>query len=479
MTQSHTKAPINEGTTTKAIGQECSAVFMRLGCMFMGVDLSSAGPASIGADLRGKHRAFISTIGHDFGRGAKNNSFSKVFLVADQSRRVIIVGASVRAAAWSALRAGLEPHCVDLFSDRDLGRVAAARTISANDYPTGLVSILADMDPAPWFFTGGLENRPRLIERLAGRLPLWGNGAAVLRRVRSPFLLAESLRHTGRPGPAVSRCPPIGDQRRWLLKPRRGAGGRSIRFWNDQFAAASPTTHFYFQEWIEGESCAALFLATKNGAAHLLGVTRQFVGFAWLNAGPFQYCGSAGPLPLTETLAENYRRLGNTLTHDFELRGLFGVDCVVVDGFPWPVEVNPRYTASMEIMEWARGQSLLARHAREFGYDTGAAVACAAVSAEKSMLAKAVFYAPHDCVFPQDGPWCQTLARPWQPWVMPEFADIPREGQRIASGEPILTMFARGDNVEECVEILQRQTSINLRFFRGQSHAPDHKRPFV
>ena len=33
--------------------------------------------------------------------------------------RILILGASARAAAASALRAGLEPFAIDLFADRD------------------------------------------------------------------------------------------------------------------------------------------------------------------------------------------------------------------------------------------------------------------------------------------------------------------------------------------------------------------------
>ena len=74
------------------------------------------------------------------------------------------------------------------------------------------------------------------------------------------------------------------------------------------------------------------------------------------------------------------------------------------------------------------------------------------------MLAKAVFYAGRPMVFPEDGPWCATLAQAWQPWVMPEFADIPSPGQRFLPGEPVLTMFAAEKSLEECLEVLQRKT---------------------
>ena len=269
---------------------------------------------------------------------------------------LIVAGASVRAAAWSALRSGFVPWAVDLFADLDLCRVAEARAVPAGDYPHGILRVLENAPPAPWLFTGALENRPALVERLARKFPLWGNPPEVLRRVRSPFLLAQSLRQAGIPRPDVARTAPSSDdKRRWLCKPLRSAGGRGIHW------LGSPKG-CYFQEWIDGVSCAAIYLGGAYGSSQLVGVTRQLIGETWLHAGPFNYCGSVGPLPLAEAQRNHYEHLAPTLVRDFSLRGLFGVDCVVKDGVPWPVEVNPRYTASVEILEWAWQRPLLAEH---------------------------------------------------------------------------------------------------------------------
>ena len=70
---------------------------------------------------------------------------------------VLIVGASTRAAAFSALRAGLRPRCLDLFADADL----AARCPVARLDPDG------PFDPPAcdaWLYTGSMEARPDLVE---------------------------------------------------------------------------------------------------------------------------------------------------------------------------------------------------------------------------------------------------------------------------------------------------------------------------
>src|SRR4051812_38200553 len=102
-------------------------------------------------------------------------------------RELILIGASVRAAAWSARRAGFTPWCADLFGDVDLRQVAQMRTIAVDDYPHGFAEIMKAAPSVPWMYTGALENRPKLVDQLAKQRALWGAEADVLRRVRDPF----------------------------------------------------------------------------------------------------------------------------------------------------------------------------------------------------------------------------------------------------------------------------------------------------
>ena len=57
---------------------------------------------------------------------------------------------------------------------------------------------------------------------------------------------------------------------------------------------------------------------------------------------------------------------GSLLTRKCGLRGLFGVDGIFYDGAFWPVEVNPRYTASVEVLEYTLGFSAMAWHRAAF-----------------------------------------------------------------------------------------------------------------
>src|SRR5262245_39322822 len=108
---------------------------------------------------------------------------------------LIVLGASVRAAAFSALRAGFFPHAVDLFADRDLAAVCKA--VKVANYPHDFIAALAAAPNAPWIYTGGLENYPRLIDRLTTIRPLLGHHGDVVRQVRDPRQLADAARAAG------------------------------------------------------------------------------------------------------------------------------------------------------------------------------------------------------------------------------------------------------------------------------------------
>jgi predicted ATP-grasp superfamily ATP-dependent carboligase len=363
---------------------------------------------------------------------------------------VLIFGASTRAAAFSALRAGLTPWCADLFADADLRARCPVQVIPIDRYPEEFPEV--DAPAAPWLYTGGLENHPALVGRLARSRPLWGNGEAALRQVRDPAMLYRILREGGIDCPLTRMRPPNPeDGRRWLVKPVAGAGGTGIRFVvGRRIRQKKPV---YYQQFLEGDPCSAVYVAGPEGTT-LGGVSTQLIGEPWLHARPFQYCGSLSGLP--QTPPANLARVGAVLAAAAGLLGLFGVDFVLHDGIPWPVEVNPRYTASVEVLELAQGVSLLAEHCRVFD----AAIPLTPSPSPtrgggRTVVGKAILFARDTVLFPTDGPWQQTLREPPGLWDVPRFADIPHGGERIEAGRPVLTFFAEAESQAACRAALQ------------------------
>lgn len=355
------------------------------------------------------------------------------------ANELILVGASVRAAAHSALRAGFKPYAIDQFADRDLAAICPA--VKIRRYPHDLYSALSDAPRAAWIYTGGLENYPRLVDRMAEIRPLWGNAGKVLRRVRDPWLLAEAVRRAGLEMPATvrelsDRPSSIRDEG-WLLKPLRSSGGHKI-----EYAASGPQPRrpgFYYQEFIRGKVHGAVYLATSDGC-NLLGVSRQIE-----ISGTFGYQGSIVAPGAWHPRVPALIRLGQALQERFGLRGLFNVDFVSNEAGDWPLEVNPRYSASVELLERATGVSFLALHAAVFNPALKVSHHATTIPAPSRALGKAVVY------FQSGGTITAALDQLLAEWNAdsrwPGIADVPRVGDRIHAGQPICTVFAEGESV--------------------------------
>jgi len=351
---------------------------------------------------------------------------------------LIIAGASVRAAAFSAARAGFSPWCVDHFADADLVAQWPAQNLAR--YPHDLPEAIQAAPAGPWMYTGAIENHPRVIALASASRELWGNAPRVLKAVRDPVLLESALRRGGFLAPAVALAPEgLPADGTWLVKRRRSAGGLSIRPWDGRAHHEQPATH-YFQRFIEGDACSAVYVAAKGRAA-LLGATRQLTGERWAGASGFHYLGSVGPQALNAPLETELQRLGEMLSAEFPLRGIFGVDFILNGEGAWPIEVNPRYTASVEILERASGLRAIHHHAlacRESLLPTPADIPGAAGDRH----GKAILFAPSRVRITVEATQRLLAWNRAQAW--PEVADIPAAESTIEPGAPVATVFASG-----------------------------------
>jgi uncharacterized protein len=367
------------------------------------------------------------------------------------TQRIAIVGASVRAAAASAARAGFQVLAADLFADADLCRIAAATRI--RQYPAELHDWLNQFSPPPsaWMYTGALENHPDLVDRMAAVAPLWGNDGEVLRQVRSPQGLADVMRSANFRFPEV-RFSPAGlpDDGSWLEKTGRGAGGSGIR----AFTGASPRTDgVFYQRRVAGAPHSAAFVAAK-GEVTFLGIVRQLIGESWLNAGEFQYCGAIGPSSVSKPIQAEIERIGQMLAQEFRLVGLFGVDLVIDGDQVWTIEANPRYTASIEIIERATGFHAVSSHAA--ACDNGVLPNPFPLRTDVT-LGKAILFAKQAVtVCSTFADWALTQATE-QPW--PALADVPKAGTTIERGHPVLTIFAESTSGEKALQILRSRVA--------------------
>ena len=318
----------------------------------------------------------------------------------------------------------------DLFGDLDLrgmARVVNRRSLTA------LVDAAVAEAPAAVVYGASFENHPALVARLAERHRLLGNPPSTLRAVRDPVQLGAALGDLPYPRTTVT-APSSG---RWLRKPLRGGGGIRVREWR---GGALPAGTF-LQERIDGVACSAA--AVGNGQdAVVLGLSEQLVGERTFGVRCHRWCGNLVP-PRTPVPLDQAQAICSRLTAAFGLRGLFGVDFVWDGERAWTVEVNPRPTASLEVIETAYGVRAFDAHQR------GCAGELLRIEAEPARAAgKAVLFATEDVVVGDSKRWLERGVR-----------DVPHPGERIAAGRPICTVVTTAATPDEVLAALEEQAA--------------------
>ena len=367
---------------------------------------------------------------------------------------IAVVGASVRSAAFSLLRVGCRVVAADLFADADLKRECAVTRIA--DYPAELFDWLAKTECDGWLYTGALENHPELIDRMAESKPLLGSPGVVLRRVRDPLELQRVLNVAGLNFPETKPCDgsPPGDGA-WLHKTGQGGNGSGVSHHQSE-PPGLPRRDGYWQRQIQGTPGSALFIDGE-----LQGITQQLIAEPWTRAGEFQYCGTLAPWRLPAAATADITRLGAVLATQFNLHGLFGADFIFDGTRVWPLEVNPRVTAAVEIVKRTAGTNLLAKHLATFD------IAANDLPQETiTASGKAILYAKHPLAVSQV--LSESLLARTGPLDSPQLADIPNPDTQISVGEPILTVLADGSSSDAVeAELRHRVAALEHELYRG------------
>ncbi|MFG0241063.1 MAG: ATP-grasp domain-containing protein, partial [Gimesia chilikensis] len=239
---------------------------------------------------------------------------------------LLIVGASTRAAAASALRAGMRPLCVDQFGDQDLHALARVipRTSALNDW----LLELAALEPMEWIFTGAVENQSELIAQISAQHTLRGCDPECLRRVRDPFFLETLLSDNSiRMSPCLPEEAKPADAENWLLKPFESAAGQGIHFMGERPKENAPGGDCYLQRYQTGAPLSALFIAFPE-AVVLVGLALQLCGNPALGAAAFQFCGGVTISPVPDGVRSDLEELGTTVARGSGIQGLFGCDLI-------------------------------------------------------------------------------------------------------------------------------------------------------
>jgi uncharacterized protein len=338
---------------------------------------------------------------------------------------VLIAAISGRALAQSAQRGGYQPLVVDFFGDQDTLEVARdhvrltgslANGIAETALIAALKALAQQHRPVMGVVCGsGFEDRPHLLQGVAGCWPLFGNGAAIVSKVKSPETLSAICGRLAIPVPEFSFAKPDYPAD-WLAKRVGGAGGGHIR------PASQPTSRtVYYQRKVPGAPVSSLFLAD--------GVSSTVIGFStqWVLATatkPYRYGGAVQPATLSGGMTALLTSAVEQFAAASSLIGLNSVDFHVDGDRFWLLDVNPRPGATLDIFEPPQG-SLFGLHM----------AACAGNLAAAPIYppgakAAAIAYAEDDIA--------SVPALEWPSWT----ADRPQPKSAIKAGEPLCTVSA-------------------------------------
>lgn len=376
---------------------------------------------------------------------------------------LLILGASARAAAESGLRAGRCIIAADLFGDHDTRQLSQFLG-TADDLP-GLVQLSHGISAdVPCLLTGGFENHPELVTELANVRKCCNVSAETLAKARDPLNIQEILSGNGLPqtptqaihaDPAhaeIHESKPL----RWLKKPLRSAGGLNVGF-----ATSGPRIEpgFYLQAFQPGIPLGAVFLSDHQHT-QLIGITWQLSGTDSDGPGPFAYCGSIGPVVLSPASTRIVEAVGTTLAMELSLSGLFGVDGILGESGFHAVEINPRYPASLEVLELAGQCSWLAPHLNIFGDPVDPPVHPTTDEASPwtrpsgTIVGKLIVYAPQETIIRH--PWKEVWTDAADEAMFVRRADLPRAGSRVPMAAPVCTVLASGLGIPQCLNRLTK-----------------------
>jgi predicted ATP-grasp superfamily ATP-dependent carboligase len=356
---------------------------------------------------------------------------------------LVLVGINARPLAQSAVAAGFDVVALDAFGHLDLPESACCLSL-ANDFGglflgdfaswhTRLAQAVRSQRARSLAYTGGFENLPDLVAEMSRDCELLGNSPASLRAVRDPSRLREVVCSIGMETPQML---PPGTQPdpglRWLRKPRKSGMGHAIEPW-ESIVPDDPDS--VVQRWVEGIPHSASFIAHGHDA-QVFAVTQQLSGDPNFGAHGFAYVGNLLIPKPDAVLVESLNVLATTLTQAFGLVGLNGIDFMVHGEYLSILEVNPRYSASMELVEEAEAWPLFLWHT------AGCRRQALPVLPERhdhTVFGKAIVYARRDGLLPDTTRWPAKGRR-----------DVPHAGGPIRAGFPICTVTAVDRDQQLC-----------------------------
>ncbi len=157
---------------------------------------------------------------------------------------------------------------------------------------------------------------------------------------------------------------PKGPGKRWLLKQHHSGGGLKVLDLQNLPEGFSFPHDALLQEFIDGREISITMGCTEAGQTRLLAVmgsARELQLSDCNDATPFLYQGSFGPMSLEPDRIDVLRSFFDRLTDHLHFVGVLQADMIMHREGIALLEMNPRWTASMELAEVNQPNSILSQ----------------------------------------------------------------------------------------------------------------------
>jgi predicted ATP-grasp superfamily ATP-dependent carboligase len=388
----------------------------------------------------------------------------------------------------SAGESGYPVQGIDFFADADSCRWGKTMSLR-NDFGLEpsvehLLEVAKNQPCEGLVYASGPENHSAGLNFWEERGLLFGNKVAVLEQVRNPWKLQQALAEIGVAMPGFYRLNDWETDTQGkirLLKPLDGGGGRGVRVLPQEkdtvqgfISGLQEPARYIVQDYISGIPASVTFLADGQ-RTEVLGTSRQLTVRQGANS--FIYAGNIVPfdtslvsgtsaLGTLDVLEESLWRICSHLSTVFRLRGINTLDFVINSKGIWVLEVNPRWSASVELIERWRGKRLFARH---FAACRTSQRSLPLDRDEGRLNRNRPGFWGKRIVYAQSSfqvKWGLDLSYLFEQGVR----DIPVAGTKIEKGEPICTVLssaaAASDDV--CWRKLQLKAGWVRRFFEEE-----------
>jgi len=335
-------------------------------------------------------------------------------------RRILVAGFSTRHVAASAAQSGYEVAAIDHFCDLDLRTCTftCSRFEELSELPPMVRQFCRDYQIDAVITTSGAEDLQDLP------VPLLGTDPEVATRFLDKSRMQDFFEMNGFPVPGIAKPGEFPA----ILKPCKGSGGwrnaivsshEEVEAWKATFPGEP-----YLLQVVAPGIPASVCCVTDGKNARALAANLQIL--RGTDEARFGFCGSL--TPFSHPMAEKMRDMAEAIAAMSGCKGIIGIDFLVTDDQIFPIELNPRFVATLDTIERATGLNLVKIHIDAFQGILPEKIPCPEVFCIRKIL-----FAPHDLTITKD------LSS-----LIPSVADIPTPPVLFFAGEAVISVYGEG-----------------------------------